>query len=128
VAGDSYRNAQARIPSVQLGIGLTHGLTKYLTTRLLLKLLLDFVSLLLREQLVCDIIFIDIRDVGDGFHSNPSCGNYFHVVDPDVGIESFLFGFHAKCLNSSRTRVIGGERKQKLVGVRLGSLAKYFPP
>jgi hypothetical protein len=67
------------------------------------------------EQFIGDVVFVDIRDVGDGFHCDAVGGNHFHVVKPHIGIKSFLACFNAQRRNARIRNTIKKEARRMSV-------------
>src|SRR5262249_62231961 len=83
------------------------------------------------DELVCEVVLVNIRDVGHGLAADLLRGHELYVVEPDIGVETALRGDLAELTDAAGSRVVRGEGEEALVElvhrlVRVGN--GHHPP
>src|SRR5262249_15475097 len=71
--------------------------------------------LLVHDELIGDVVFVDVTDVGDGFAAGLTRGDHLHVAEPFIGIEPGGRGFLPQLRHSRGSGVVGRDREETLV-------------
>lgn len=79
-----------------------------------------FVGYVIDDQLIGDVIFIDIVDVGYCFGVNFFCCYIFDVIELDVWVKFLLFSYGVQVGDMCWICVIGGKGKQCFIELGYG--------